>query len=73
MQFIDFKKDHFTQDEENNDFVIDISKDEIGFGEIKVQEKTDDDTYQEADYELEDNLDTISIRMKNPADIRVNF
>lgn len=73
MQFIDFKKEHFTKDEDTHDFVIDISKDEIGFGEIRVQERKDDEIYDDADYEIEDNFDTVTVKMKKPADIRVNF
>ncbi|SEM31380.1 hypothetical protein [Chryseobacterium taichungense] len=73
MQFIDFKKEHFTQDEKTKDFVIDISKEEIGFGEITVQEKTDDETFTDADYEIKDDLNKVTIKMKKPADIRVNF
>jgi len=73
MQFIDFKKEHFTEDENTNDFVIEISKAEIGFGEIRVQERKDDEIYEEADYQITDDPLKITIRMKKPADIRVNF
>jgi len=73
MQFIDFKKEHFKEDEKTNDFVIEISKDEIGFGEIRVQERKDDEIYEDADYEITDNAVKVTIRMKKPADIRVNF
>jgi len=73
MQFIDFKKEHFKEDEKTNDFVIEISKDEIGFGEIRVQERKDDEIYEDADYEITDNPVKVTIRMKKPADIRVNF
>lgn len=73
MQFIDFKKEHFTQDEETNDYFIEISKDEVGFGNIKVQAKQDDANYAEVDYELVDDLEKVTIRMEKPADIRVNF
>ncbi len=73
MQFIDFKKEHFKEDEETNDFVIEIAKDEIGFGEIRVQERKDDEIYEDADYEITDNPVKVTIRMKKPVDIRVNF
>jgi len=73
MQFIDFKKEHFTQDEETNDYFIEISKDEVGFGNIKVQAKQDDTNYAEVDCELVDDLEKVTIRMEKPADIRVNF
>lgn len=73
MQFIEFKKEHFKKDEETHDFVIEISKAEIGFGEIKVQERKDDEIYEDADYEIKNDPLKITIKMKNPTDIRVNF
>ncbi|SMP14845.1 hypothetical protein [Chryseobacterium profundimaris] len=73
MQFIEFKKEHFKKDEETHDFVIEISKAEIGFGDIKVQEKKDDNLYEDADYEIKDEPVKVIVRMKKPADIRVNF
>ena len=38
MQFIDFKKEHFSQDEKEENYFIEISKDEIGYGDIEVLE-----------------------------------
>ncbi len=73
MQFIDFKKEHFKEDEDSKDFVIEISKAEIGFGEISVKERKDDDVYHDADYEITEEAVKVIIRMKKPADIRVNF
>lgn len=73
MQFIDFKKEHFTKDENAGCFIIDISKDEVGFGKIKVQEKKDDEIFEEAQYELIDDVEKVTIKMKEPRDIRVNF
>ncbi len=45
MQFIEFKKEHFK----------------------------DDEIYEDADYEIKDDPVKVIIRMKKPADIRVNF
>jgi hypothetical protein len=73
MQFIDFKKEHFTKDPQTNDFTLDISKEEVGFGEIKVQERKDDEIHRDAEFEVIDDLEKITIRMKKPVDIRVNF
>ena len=53
--------------------MIEISKAEIGFGDIKVQEKKDDNLYEDADYEIKDEPVKVIVRMKKPADIRVNF
>jgi len=73
MQFIDFKKEHFTRPANSNKFYLDIPRDEIGFAEIDVRQATEDDQYEEADYEISDDLDKVVIKMRNPADIRVNF
>jgi hypothetical protein len=73
MQFIDFKKEHFTKDEETGNYLLEISKDEVGYGDIKVKQKQDDDTFAEADYELIDDGDQVKIIMKTAHDIRVNF
>lgn len=73
MQFIEFKKEHFKEDEKTHDYVIEISKAEIGFGEIKVQEMKDDEIYEDANYEIKDDPVKVIIRMKKPVDIRVNF
>lgn len=73
MQFIDFKKEHFAKNEETNDYFIEISKDEVGYGDIEVLEKQNDDHYLKADYELEDDIRKVTIKMKKPGDIRVNF
>lgn len=73
MQFIEFKKEHFIQDEQSGNFFLEIPKDEIGFGEVKLQKKQDDDTFAEIDAEIIDDLKQIKIILKNPQDIRVNF
>ncbi|WP_027387800.1 hypothetical protein [Chryseobacterium gregarium] len=73
MQFIDFKKEHFTHDEETNAYFIEIPKDEVDFGDIKVQEKKEDGTFAAANPELIDESTRITIRMETPADIRVSF
>jgi hypothetical protein len=73
MQFIEFKKEHFIQDEKNNNYFLEIPKDEIGFGDVKLQKKQDDGTLAEIDAEIIDDLIKIKIILENPQDIRVNF
>ncbi|MBD8081628.1 hypothetical protein [Chryseobacterium caseinilyticum] len=73
MQFIDFTKEHFSHNENADNYYIQISKDEIGYGDIEVLEKQDDETYTKAEYEVIDELTTVTITMKKSAAIRVNF
>ncbi len=73
MQFIDFKKEHFSQNDITKNYFIQISKDEVGYGDIEVLEKQDDETYKKAEYDLTDEVNKITIKMKNACDIRVNF
>ncbi|MCU7616918.1 hypothetical protein NZ698_06895 [Chryseobacterium sp. PBS4-4] len=73
MQFIEFKKEHFIQDEKNGKYFLEIPKDEIGFGDVKLQKKNDDGTLAEIDAEIINDLRQIKIIMENPQDIRVNF
>jgi len=73
MQFIDFNKEHFTRDEETGVYFIEIPKDEVDFGDIKVQEKKEDGTYTAADCELIDETTRITIKMETPVDVRVSF
>jgi len=73
MQFIDFKKEHFSKSEETEDYFIEIPKEEIGFGDIEVQQKKDDGLYSKAEYNVEEDINKVTIKMKQPIDIRVNF
>lgn len=73
MQFIDFKKEHFTRNEETGGYFIEIPKDEVDFGDITVKEKKEDGTYAGADCELIDETTRITIKMETPVDIRVSF
>ena len=73
MQFIDFKKEHFSKNEETEDYFIEIPKEEIGFGDIEVQEKKDDGHYSKAEYNVEEDINKVTVKMKKPNDIRVNF
>ena len=73
MQFIDFKKEHFTKDEYADFYFIDLFKEEIGFGEIKVEEKKSDGNSGDMKYELDDEIDKITIKIQKPCDIRVYF
>lgn len=78
MQFIDFKKEHFTKDEDADFYFIDLFKEEIGFGEIgfgeiKVEEKKSDGNSGDMKYQLDDEIDKITIKIQKPCDIRVYF
>lgn len=73
MQFIDFTKEHFTKDDATENYSLKISKDEVGYGDIEVLEKQDYDTYTKAEYEISDDINEITITVKNPGDIRVSF
>jgi hypothetical protein len=73
MQFIDFKKEHFSYNAVSGNYIIQLSKDEIGYENIEVLKKKDDHTYAKADYEIVDDAIKIIIKMKEPEDIRVNF
>ncbi|MCD9856694.1 hypothetical protein LUD75_18365 [Epilithonimonas sp. JDS] len=73
MQFIDFKKEHFSKSEETEDYFIEIPKEEIGFGDIEVQQKKDDGLYSKAEFNVEEDINKVTIKMKQPIDIRVNF
>jgi len=73
MQFIEFKKEHFVHDEKNGNYFLEIPKEEVGFGEIKIQKKQEDETLSEMEYEITDDLNQVKITVENPQDIRVNF
>ncbi|WDF46054.1 hypothetical protein PQ459_14230 [Chryseobacterium sp. KACC 21268] len=73
MQFIDFKKEHFSKSEVNGDYYIEIPKEELGFGDIEVHEKKDGGHYSKADYSLDEDINKVTVKMKQPNDIRVNF
>lgn len=73
MQFIDFKKEHFTCNEETGGYFIEIPKDEVDFGDITVKEKKEDGTYTGAHCELIDETTRITIKIETPVDIRVSF
>lgn len=72
MQFIDFNKEHFSKKEGTEEYFIEILKDDIGFGDIEVQEKQDE-SFSKAEYQLVNDADRVTIIMKGPSDIRVNF
>jgi len=73
MQFIEFKEEHFSKDENTGQYFINIPKDEVNFKEIEVHQKDENDHFVKADYKTEDDINTVTVIMKNPADIRVNF
>lgn len=51
MQFIDFKKEHFSYNNKTSHYYIQISKDETEFSEIDVLEKKDNTTYLKTDFD----------------------
>lgn len=73
IQFTVFTKDSFTRPNNSNKFLLEIPRDDIGFVEIDIREKKDSDTCEEIDYEIIDEMDKITIMMKHPKNIRVNF
>lgn len=73
MQFIDFKAEHFSKNEDTGDYTIEIPIEEVGFGDIEVHTKEDDGHYSKGEYNLEVDINKITIKMKEAADIRVNF
>ena len=73
MQFIEFKKEHFTHDEEQNRYFLEVSKSEVEFENIKIQQKKDDHLSDNIKYEIVDHPTRIKVIMKEPEDIRVNF
>ncbi|WP_394660232.1 hypothetical protein [uncultured Chryseobacterium sp.] len=73
MQFIEFKKEHFTHDEKQNSYFLEISKDEVGFDNIKIQKKINEHLSDDLDYEIIDHPTRIRVVVKGPEDIRVNF
>ncbi|WP_294288832.1 hypothetical protein [uncultured Chryseobacterium sp.] len=73
MQFIEFKKEHFTHDENQNSYFLEISKDEVGFDNIRIQKKNNSHLSDDLDYEIIDHPTRIRVVVKEPEDIRVNF
>lgn len=73
MQFIDFKKEHFTSNDEKKSYFLEISKEEVGYGEITAKEKLEDDMLAETEYMLEDDFDKVKIIVSKPIEIRVYF
>ncbi|MBW7674809.1 hypothetical protein [Chryseobacterium chendengshani] len=73
MQFIEFKKEHFIHDEKTGNYSLEIPKDEIGFGDVRLQKKQDDGSLAKIDAEIIDDLKQIKIILESPQDIRVNF
>lgn len=73
MQFIEFKKEHFTRDEEQNHYFLEISKDEVGFDNLRIQQKKDGHFSDDLDYDIIDHPTRIRVIVKQPEDIRVNF
>ncbi|WP_294246493.1 hypothetical protein [uncultured Chryseobacterium sp.] len=72
MQFIDFKKEHFSYDREKKQYLLELFKEGIGYGEIKVLQKQCD-TFANIAYEIIHDPERAYILMKSPYDIRVFF
>ena len=73
MQFIEFKKEHFTHNAEKNNYFLEIPKDEVDFGNVKIQKRQDDHVLDDIDYDIIDHPTRITVILKTPEDIRVNF
>lgn len=73
MQFIDFKKEHFSHDEATGHYFLEIPKDEVDYENVKIQQRNGDQLSDEIDYDLIDHPTRIRVILKDAQDIRVNF
>jgi hypothetical protein len=53
--------------------LLEILKEEVGYGQIKVQKKDSKGTHKDFSYDLLDDLLKVTIVLKEPCDIRVYF
>ncbi|WP_294246291.1 hypothetical protein [uncultured Chryseobacterium sp.] len=73
MQFIDFTTDHLTYDETKKKYYVEIPSDQLGDGGIRVQQKQEDGSFAGLECDIEEDFDTVTITMNEPADFRVQF
>ena len=73
MNFIEFTKDHLTFNEEQQEYYVEIPKQEIGNSIESVQIVNEDGSFSDADCEIEEDQLTFTLSMEYPANLRVNF
>jgi len=73
MNFIEFTKQHLSFNGEQQEYWIEIPKDEVGYKIEHVQIVNDDGTFSEADCEITEDTLTFTLSLKFPANLRVNF
>ncbi len=52
---------------------VEIPSDQLGDGEIRVQQKQEDGSFAGLDCDIEKDFDTVTITMDEPAGFRVQF
>lgn len=73
MNFIEFTKDHLKYNEEQQEYWIEIPKEEIGYKIESIQIVNDDGTFSEADGKITEDQLTFTISLQFPANLRINF
>nr|WP_314497873.1 hypothetical protein [uncultured Chryseobacterium sp.] len=73
MQYIDFITENLTYHQSENHYSLEIPRETIGFGEIKVQKKNDDGSYEDADAVLSEYDDKVVILVSHASDLRIEF
>lgn len=73
MNFIEFTKEHLSFNEEQQEYWIEIPKEQIDTKIESVQIVNEDGSFSEADVEIgEDDL-TYTVSLQFPGNLRVNF
>lgn len=73
MQYIDFVTENFTYHQSENHYSLEIPRDTVGFGEIKVKKKNEDGIFEDADAVLSEYDDKIVILVSHASDLRIEF
>ena len=73
MQYIDFVADNLTYHQSENHYSLEISRDILGFGEIKVYKKNDDSTFIDAEAVISEYDDKVVILVSHLCDLRIEF
>jgi len=72
MQFIDFKKEHFSYDQEKNQYLLELFKEDTGYSKTQVRNKQYD-TFTDVAYEIRHDPERACILKKSPYAIRAFF
>lgn len=72
MQFIDFKKEHFSYDRQKNQYLLELFREEAGYSEIKVIDKWHD-PFTDIAYEIRHDPEQAYVLMKSLYAIGVFF